>query len=167
MRRWRRSRPPLRASLSTTHTISERWSPRVRSRVRGILKPESSKTATEPLLTRIPHPSASARKDGGCSAIDRLERTEEAVERPLLVWIQVLVLLDGAFGLAGVAGDCVLQSKREAVVHEPVTRSQTPQRRRSDLARGRGEVRGSQDGYSVAGADIMQQKVTVRMDGFV
>src|SRR5215470_8632223 len=45
MPHYRRSRPRLRGSLSTTHITSERRSRRVRSRVRGIPKTASSNAA--------------------------------------------------------------------------------------------------------------------------
>ena len=97
----------------------------------------------------------------------QLEGIEEAVELALLSGTQLIVLLDDAFGLAIMAGDCVFQTKREPVMHEAVTGSESPQRRRSDLARGRGEVCGRQDGYAVTAADVMQQEVTIGVNGFI
>src|SRR6188768_2939030 len=63
--------------------------------------------------------------------------------------------------------DGFLLGERQTVVHEPVARAQTPQRRGTDLCRRRCERCTRKHRNAVAGANVMQQEVAVRMEEFV
>jgi hypothetical protein len=84
------------------------------------------------------------------------KRTQEAGKLGLLPRIGRIESVDAAGRLAAVAADRIFVSQRLAVVHQPVTRAQTPQRWRAQFARRR--LVTVLDN-AVAGTDVARQLV--------
>src|SRR5262245_27344921 len=105
-----------------------------------------------------------SRKRSRSSSSQRLQ------ERQQLVFLRVgecVVFLRHLRGLPGMTLDGLLFGHRQAIVHQAVARSERPQRSRSHLICCGRIFRQWQDRYAVAGSDIVQQEIAIRMNDLV
>src|SRR6476660_6999557 len=93
-----------------------------------------------------------------------LQRVEEAQDLAFLLVGERVVTARHARGLSLVALDSFLFGERQAIMHQPVSRAERPKRCSADLIRRGGKFRQWQEWNAVAGADIVQEKITIGMN---
>src|SRR5262245_6433751 len=126
------------------------------SRLRRRATRASARTAGR--RARSPRGGRWVARDRRSAGHARLERAEEAQQLALLVVLELPVALRGSRRLAAVAEDRGLDADRGAVVHEARAQPQSPERRGAQLARA---ALATVLDDPVAGADVVQQEVTV------